>query len=245
MENSDNKITKQVISQIKEKQVKPKPKWYFDLKNTSFWVAFGVSLVLASFAGSVLVLRLLNNDWGIHRNLGRNPVAHLFMNLPYIWLLLVFLLLMFALYNLKHTKKGYRNLNKFLIAGLAVWVAGGLVVYFVGYSDSLDRKLGDKPLFAPFGPPVSEVWQQPEKGLLAGTIVTYPEDNMFVLEDFDGHDWEVVYGAGQTCSNKILQPSLKVRVQGEKIDANIFRAEKIRPWRIAPPVPRYYLRTVK
>lgn len=73
-------------------------------------------------------------------------------------------------------------------------------------------------------------WMQPEKGLLAGTILVI-EKNQFQLQDLDGKKWMIGIN-GKTSIRPSVDFSVgqMVKIIGDKKEQGYFEATEIRPW---------------
>ncbi len=223
-------ISQDVLEKIKDKHIAPKPKWQFTAKNIAMWSAFGVSVAIGSLAFSAVLYRVTAEDWGIYQHLGRGPVPHFFMSLPYIWILAVVACGVLAIYNFKHTKRGYCHKPVLVIvSSIVVALVGGTILFVVGFGDHVDRQLSERKMF--LGPKM-QMWQQVDKGLLAGEIESlefFPEK--IIIEDFSDKQWEVIYIVNGLPEQE-LREGMRVKLIGEEVADNKFNAIEIRPWRL-------------
>ncbi|MFC1617855.1 hypothetical protein ACFL2B_01090 [Patescibacteria group bacterium] len=238
------KVSDDVLNKIKEEKLCPKAKWKFCVRDAAVWTAFAVSVIIGSFAFSAMLYRLTNEDWEIYSQLGRGPIDHFFMSLPYIWIVLVVFFIMLALYYFKHTKHGYSH-KPLIIIGSSVIVAlvGGALLFMFGCGQQVDKQLSDRK---PFIGPRMQMWQNPEQGLLAGEILEIIEDpKQFRLLDFSDKEWQVNYEVEAAPPIKI-QKGLRVKIIGQQESDDLFQAQIIKPWRHAPgPIPRGKMIRVK
>jgi hypothetical protein len=228
--------TDKIIKKLKQENIQPRPRKYFVLRNIVLWGFFGVTVFVGSIAFSALLFRLSNASWGIYKNLGRHPINHFFLTIPYLWIGLVVIFSILAVYNFRHTPRGYRY-RPILVIVISV-LAGmviGTILFFAGYGNYFDYKLVNSRPFRGFvEEPYQKTWSQPEKGLLGGKILEIHSDDNFVLGDFEGKSWLIEFRGEKRGQKKFILPGENLRLQGEVISENIFTAFEIRPWRNGP-----------
>jgi len=226
-------LSNEVFKKIKDNDIKPKPRWYFITKNYFIWSIFGISIILGSFAFSMVIFIIKQLDWDIYHYMGDSFIKTLFISLPYLWLIFLFLITGVAYYNFIHTKRGYRfKLISILLISLIISISLGTGLYFNGFSERLEKIFSAKiPYYNQLVYSCEEQWMQPERGLLAGTIIEigFPENN-FILRDLENNRWEIE--ASKVIWKGKLTPTtnLKIKLIGKLIDNNNFKAVEIRPW---------------
>jgi len=226
-------LSNEVFKKIKDNNIKPKPRWYFITKNYFIWSIFGISIILGSFAFSMVLFIIKQLDWDIYHYMGDSFIKTLFISLPYLWLIFLFLFTGVAYYNFIHTKRGYRfKLISILLISLIISISLGTGLYFNGFSERLEKIFSAKiPYYNQLVYSCEEQWMQPKRGLLAGTIIEigFPENN-FILRDLENNRWEIE--ASKVIWKGKLTPTtnLKIKLIGKLIDNNNFKAVEIRPW---------------
>jgi len=58
-----NNLSKNVLEQIREEHLKPKPRWEFIMKNYFFWLFFALFAIAGSIAVSVTIFMITDHDW--------------------------------------------------------------------------------------------------------------------------------------------------------------------------------------
>lgn len=225
-------LRNKVLDEIKNKNITPKPRWQFVGRDLLFWGAFAVSVGVGSVAFGAMLDRITSIDWDIYPQLGRGPILHVFMSFPYLWVVVVALFSLLAIYNFRHTKEGYRYRPIVVITtSIIISIVGGTALFFAGCGGPIDERVAQRPPLAPlaFEHP-RDVWGQPERGLLAGEILAIDdEEKSFHLRDLTGEPWQVRYW--RAVYQIPLFPSARVKIIGEIIGDHLFEADQIRPWR--------------
>ncbi|MCD4694216.1 hypothetical protein K8R62_02550 [bacterium] len=231
----NKKISEVIFKKIKESHIKPKPKWEFLLKDYTIWTLFGISLIVGGLAFSVIFYMFANNDWNLYQYVSGSFIGFFFVTLPYFWLIILVMFIVLAYYNLRHTKRGYLlSLRKiFLFSLLSSFLLGG-VLYFAGLGKSINSIFNEKvPFYEKVLGHRNSVWNNPQRGLLAGEVIEIITPQKFYLIDLKGDKWcvECFYESGcfyiEDENNKI------VKIIGD-LGEECFQAKIIKPFR---PIP--------
>ena len=239
-----DEIQKEILERIKNKEIKPKPRWYFSLKNNAFWGAFVASIVVGSVAFAVMLFSLADNDWTIYTRLHKSFVEYFIASIPYFWIAWIVLFMLISYAEFRHTKRGYRFMTHLVVGGSVVLsMVLGTGFFFLGFGGKTHELLIENvPYYRSFVFDKRGMWSQPSLGLLSGTIRTVQNNNQFMLEDWEGRIWQV-QAEDSTWHLPFAPETMEmVRIIGEKSDDNYFRADEIREWnrgmdrrRISPP----------
>ncbi len=225
-------LSNQVIKEIKGKKLHPKSKSHFILKNVLFWCAFVLSIGIGMIAFSAFLFRVMSNDWGIYRHLGRGPLPHFFLTLPYLWIIVMALFALLAIYTFQHTKGWYRHKPIIIItASVVISVVGGTFMFMAGYGDKVDYSFSH-PLPGVMSGQHQGAWSHPELGLLGGEIVALEDEKVFILQDFGEKEWTVIFIGMHL--KKPLTVGDEIKAIGEMTGECEFEAVEIRPWRMHP-----------
>lgn len=229
--NKGNTLDKKIIKAIKEKKLTPRPRWRFLLKNYLIWSGGILSLLAGSLAFAMIVFMTRNNDWRMYAPISGSLLKFIILTLPYFWLLFLFVFIMVAYFNLKHTKKGYRHSLISIIIGsliLSMLIGGGL--YAAGLGQKVDDVLSQRaPFYEKFINKRMGLWFNPDRGLLAGVIVDKISDSEFKLLDMKRKEWLVLTDKATTVPGMILETGKPVRLMGQCLDENSFEALRIMP----------------
>lgn len=230
-----SELGKKVLEKIKEEKIEPRPKWHFLLKNYVFWSAFLISVAIGSIAFCVMLTLFFDNDWDIHKYLGISPLRYILVSLPYFWIAALILFSILSYYYYRRTERGYCcGAILVVIASVAASILLGIFFHLTGLGRAINHSLASSfPVYEKIlcCNHRRDIWDQPEKGLLAGEVKEMFENDGFKLEDFGGLIWQVEK------DEKTLIPAgflfivgKNVKLIGEKKAEKIFRAREVRPW---------------
>lgn len=230
-----NKQIKQIgesaLEIIKQKKISPKSKWQCLLYGRMAWALSLVFIVIGALAFSVVIYMVKNNDWDMYSHLGDSLVEFIIVTLPYFWIVLLILLICLAFFSSKFTEKGYRyRLVTLLSVGLLLNIGLGIIFYSIGFGRVIDSYLEDKvPVYNYMLINKAKMWTQPEKGLLAGLIISADKDQL-IIKDYKGNLWNIELAENIIIKGRIeIVVGLKINIVGEKQDNNNFLAKEIRP----------------
>jgi hypothetical protein len=118
-----------------------------------------------------------------------------------------------------------------LISSVALSVIFGSFLYKSGFGQKLEMLAAkNMPFYQVLTNHRQMIWNQPDRGLLAGEVIMIDQNGQFNLVDLVEKKWRVV---GDDIEFRRVEPLIIgrwVRIVGEKIDNDMFRAVQIRPW---------------
>lgn len=233
-------ITDKILDTIKGEHLKPKPRWHFIVRQILIWSTALLSVVIGSITFSVILFRMVNNDWEVLKYINRSPVVHAFNTLPYLWLVLLVLFVGLAYYNARHTKGAYKYHGYWFVIGSVVLslVIGGML-YAVGIGPRVHYTAEKLPFMKELMYDRNQMWMNADDGFIAGEVVEMLSGvGMFELEDLDSRQWVVRAGDEYypPPPHFIIEEGVMIRIYGEKIDKEIFEAIKILPYQMGPGI---------
>ncbi len=231
------KLCDKVLCKIKEEKITPRPRWQFLLKNYFVWTVFAFSVAVGAISFCVILDFLADNDLDVYRYAVENPIETIVISLPVVWIIALLFFLWLAYYNYKHTREGYRH-ETYAIFGLSIVasiVLGSFLHFALGAGEKVEGFLADNlPFYEKINSHCSnkEIWLQPEKGLLVGSIIGMPALKGFILKDPNDVVWEIEKNEGVIIRGKApLYENEEVKIIGDREDDRVFHAIEIRPWK--------------
>jgi len=227
-----DKLSNQILDQIKAKDIKPIPKSIFLLRNIGLGVISVLSTILGGISVSLLTYNAANQDWDIYRHLNESFFGFVVSSLPYLWIILVIISLVITVFNIEHSKNGYKySPLKITIISMLLALILGFGGYALGLGKKIDNYLGSK--FTSYQSVDAEkkvVWSQSEKGLFSGVIKTVDQNKKtFILDDFQGKQWIVDYKNANIRGRIQIESGSEVKIVGKQ-SGDLIEASEIRPW---------------
>ncbi|MFC1810590.1 hypothetical protein ACFLZH_03760 [Patescibacteria group bacterium] len=227
-----SEVSKKILDKIDIAKIKPRPKWQFILGHVAIWALFAASILFGSAAVSLGLHKLfILNDWGIMGKLPGGPVAGFLVILPYLWILVLGLMIFVASKIFTQTEKGYKVSPWIVvIASIAISMILGSILFASRTAEGMENFMRHnvKP-YDQYQEFREKVWHAPEAGILPGRIVDVRGDVMIILNDLSGKKWEVDISEAQMPPRMKLVEGEVIVAVGEKTSDNEFKAEGIKP----------------
>jgi hypothetical protein len=233
-------LSEKILDKIKEKKIQPTAKWFFWLKDSVVWFLVIISLIIGGLATSVILFLFEYNEWDLYDKIAPNIWAFILLSLPYFWLVILLIFVIFILYNFKHTKGGYKYRSLYvIISSVLISIILGFIFYNLGLGNAIDNVLEDNaPLYGQIINRKQTVLHHPEKGILPGQIIKIINPRELLILDISNQQWQILISDSvQECP---CQLGRKIIAIGQPLKNNIFLANFIRELRPAfePPVSR-------
>lgn len=230
---TNKSISDIVLATIKKKHITLKPRWTFLLKDYFIWIISVLSLAVGSLAFSVIIFLVKNNDWDVYEYINDSLLQFIILSLPYFWIAFLIIFVLVAHYNFKHTKKGYRfKLHTIVISSVLLSIFFGAILYNIGVGQAIDEVFANKvPYYEKFFQTRKMRWLGVENGFLAGKITDITDKTKFRVVDMSGHTWDISVEKDAIMPLVDIKADNHIRMIGEKISEDQFRAERILPAR--------------
>ena len=230
MENEKKTISELVKEKITKENVKPIPKWQFVLKHGFLWLLLIILLIVAAISVGVAILEFVDVEWDLRPMLGIGIAPFIFQIFPYFWLILFGSMAVLAYFNFMSTPKGYKYPGyQIVLFGILLIILTGTGVHYLGMSKDIRDRVFKAPFIGGLMHNKEEMWNIPEKGLLAGEIVEYDQTSA-TLKSFDGQLWVVNIEGMNLPPNQKISEGQKVKIIGKKTGELEFKAQEARPW---------------
>jgi len=220
-------ISKKIEEKIKD--LSPKPKWNFVLKDYLIWGVGIVAVLIGALAFSVIIYMVLNSGWDLYSYMDGSFFSFVLVALPYFWIFIMLLLGVVAYYEFKHTKSGYKfQVWQMVLTLLVASFLIGSVLYGAGMGEVMDEVFSQRvPAYRQLISRHRDFLNQPEKGLLSGVVIEI-DNYILVLQGFDGQIWKMEYPP-----HLGMMPPLgsKIWIMGAKTATSSFEIQTIKPFR--------------
>ena len=234
-----SKLSASVIKKIQEMHLRPQARSIVLLRRSLFWIFFVLSVFIGAKAVAFTFHIVAMADVPMLFEHRPPPPRMLKQMLPLFWVSSFLLFVAVASWSLQHTPKGYKwTLPKILAVNILLSVLIGYFFYATGIARMLDRKI-----LSVIRPGISaehyreRLWNHPQEGFLRGTMKERQDETHFLLRDPRGREWRVEVGSG-ALEEGIEGSGVWVRMRGEMMGPDMFRAESIMPDLPPPPFGR-------
>lgn len=235
-------LSSKIIERIKQEKMTPKPRWHFMLIKGSLAAAFIISIILGSLGVAIVIRHFALTDWEMAHQFSGSHIRSFFLILPYLWLIIIGLIILLAELVLKHTKTGYRVSSwKFVTLSIALSIFFGGACYFMEIDEPIE--LGLRSNFGPYAQVrewENEIFVSPERGVLAGRILAIKSNNAWQVVDLRNEEWLVDISEAVMKGKFPVQVGLPVGLIGRMTSLNHFKADRVGPWKmviLTPPPP--------
>jgi len=228
-----DKLIKNTIEKIKQQHIVPEARWKFLARKYGTWVLFAM-IIFAGAASFATAYHLLSSlDWDLYRFMHISAFSYTLSIIPYVWLILILLALLVAFIDVRKTQTGYR----FSVLKISTLIIGGIILFgigmsFLGIGGNINDIAAKKVPY--YGSHMmtnkNSQWSQPEKGLIAGSIISVSKE-IIKIDDLDGEKWDVVINEETLIRSAVaLEKNEMIKIIGSIEEENIFKAQEIRPW---------------
>jgi hypothetical protein len=231
MESSLN-TTEKILAAIETKHVKPRPTWYFVIRNILLWIPGLITTFLGAYAVSGVLYGVLhahlfeNSLYTANTNRLESLVA-----IPLLWIVSFGIFSLITIAFLRRTNKGYRHpATQLLSLSLAISVIIGILFYAIT-SGSL---AGPGSLYRyPTQHQQQAIWNDPQNGRISG-VITDVDSTSLNLVDFHGAGWTVDIKNIPADESSLLRRGNAIRIVGIATDVGAFNACRILQWELFP-----------
>lgn len=248
MENQppSKKLTESVLTRIATDAVAPTGRWVFTSREYALWLAWVATLLIGAIAVAVTLFVTTYRQYSLFFLTHDSWADLLFDVLPLLWLFVLVVMVYLALYNIRHTKHGYRY-DFFWLIGSSVLgsVLVGVVLHLFGTGFIIDTELGSQmQMYISQEKQEMASWQNPRTGRLVGmgmdmNFVGSPTQDAIagaedwsIVSDIDGVRWVTDISELTDIDIAYLESHKKVRILGMMITQQPprFYACVVFPW---------------
>ncbi len=137
----NTKLSKKIIKEIQEKQIIPKSKIFFIIKNMLFWLFSVLSVLIGAISFSTILYNLSGNQEIINAFLLKNNISlEIFNFLPVFWIIILIIFLLLSIKNYKKTNNFYKYNLYFIFLIIIVLAFGfGSLMFSVGIGQKTEQ----------------------------------------------------------------------------------------------------------
>lgn len=214
MQSDYKNLKDEIISEINDKGIVPRSRLVFTCYEALIWALWLSLVIVGSVAVAIAFSVATYHQYALYELTHDNTVTFIIDALPLLWLSVIFAMTALAMFNLKHTKHGYRYSMLSVFGGsIVISLLGGLSLHLVGMGFAADNSMGQMVgSYKTQGEIEQNIWQQPQKGRLVGFLIE--EDDVVVFKDVAGETWQLSLPELGEADLEILNSKQKVRLVG-------------------------------
>lgn len=235
-ETTPKALKDSLFARIESEKVCPRSRLFFQGREFSLWALWLLSVVVGAFAIAVTMFVVVHGQYALYEATHENFLTFMVEALPYLWIVTFGVMVYVAIYNIRHTKRGYRYpLWVILSSSIIVSFAGGSVLQLLGFGYEVDELLGKHMmLYTSQQKFEQQLWQDPDDGRLLGvqTYTTLSPSTTVVFRDVNGQSWTMNITELPPGDADMLASQEVVRLIGKAIDEDlhIFHVCGVFPW---------------
>lgn len=199
MEEEKLAVKSSVLNRIKAEGVCPRSRLWFQTRECVVWLLWLLSVLFGALAVAVSLFVIVYNHVGLFEATHDSRVIYMVDALPYLWIIILILMIGLAVFDFKQTKRGYRfPLWQIVLSSLLASFGVGFLLYIVGTGYQVDKELGKRlGFYNSQEKSERDRWQQPKEGRLLGqsmnssSPVAAPSRSI-TFSDVDGLGWTVI-----------------------------------------------------
>lgn len=226
MSNSDK-----LLNTIINENIKPVPKWKFQLRNYSLiflWILF---IITGAISFSIILFSIQQSDFILLDHAGHSIREMILVIMPIAWFSILFLFLLGSIYAGYTSKKGYKfTFSKLIGLNLGLSLTSGILFFLLGGSAYFEKTFSTQSgLFESIEIKKQKMWNNPDKGSVAGTIINVDE-NSITLKDLKNKIWTINSDSAIFSPALEIQKGEKIKILGTKTDSLHFTAQRVMPY---------------
>jgi hypothetical protein len=236
-EQNTTDLKSQILTRIETEAVCPHSRLFFGTREYTVWTLWFLTAIFGALSVAVSLFVVLQRQYSFYEVTHENFLSFAIEMLPYLWISIFILMILFAVYNLRHTKTGYRYpLWQIFGSSLVLSLAGGTLLHMAGVGFALDHQIG---MFAKDYQSQEKMeqklWQKPSEGRLVGTLIAIDNGSAtatVLFEDITGVRFETNVTELGPMDIELLKTGQKVRLLGQllKTPQASFHACAVFPW---------------
>ena len=210
-------IKETILARLEREGITPRSRLYWLTHEYSLWGAWGLTVLLGALSLAVLSFSSVYMGYALYEATHENFLTFLVDSLPILWLVAASFMILASLFNIRHTKNGYKY-PVILVVGssLGFSILGGAVLHYLGTGYYLDRFLGEvSDTYQSRVEFEARLWQAPKFGRLVGHAA--PPDaagaiSGFVFYDIDERPWSMMDSELGERESELLHSGRKVKL---------------------------------
>lgn len=237
-----------VMSRIECGEVCPRSKTFFKTRECAVWALWAISVVVGALAVAVTLFVFTHRQYALYEATHDNFFTFLVDVLPFVWIAVFALMVGVGVYEIRHTKRGYRYpMWQIFASSMVLSLAGGAALQLFGLGYAADHMLGERMgMYDSQEKIEKKLWQNPKAGRLTGKAEEQfvPPATMVKFKDVEGTLWWVAVADLSEVELELLGTENPVRMLGTMVneDESQFHPCAVLPVRAPNEISMHELR---
>lgn len=239
------------MSRIECGEVCPRSKTFFKTREYAVWLLWMVSVMVGALAIAVTFFVFTHRQYAIYEATHDNFFTFMVDVLPLLWIIVFGVMVVVAVYNLRHTKRGYKYpLWQIFLSSMVLSLAGGATLHLFGLGYSADHMLGQKmDMYTSQDKLEEKMWQNPKEGRLLGQFEgpVRPPSTLMAFTDVTGEEWQINVSELSLAEQELIERHENIRLLGKISDneMSVFHSCGAFPWTLDKPMTRDDMRAAR
>ena len=240
-----------VMSRIGCGEVSPRSRRFFQTRECAVWTLWAISAAVGALAVAVTLFVITFRQYELYEATHENFFTFMVEVLPFLWIVVFGLMVFVGVYELRHTKRGYRYpLWQIFGSSMVLSLAGGAALHLFGFGYSTDHMLGQLMHMYNSQEKIEEkMWQAPDEGRLLGRFgePASPPSTLVRFTDVSGNEWKVNIDELSDKEKGLMRKDEVVRLIGQVTDGDlgVFYSCGAFLWSLDKPMPREDMRAAR
>ncbi len=178
-------IVRNVLMRIDREKVIPQSRWVARFYNYLLWCMAVSGIVIAAFSAAAIFFIFANVGWQYASITHSTFLSFLLAVIPLLWIGTIIFASLVGYWYVRHTIHGYRYPLLVIVSGIIMLsLLSGAVLFSIGLGERIEEGIGHYiPFYEPFLQQQWSWWDDVDKGLLVGKVVSIaPDLSSFVLK---------------------------------------------------------------
>gem|GEM_PF-3198817 len=226
-------LQQQILAKIKSKNVIPKTRGYFVMRDTLIWSFILLFIAILGLSFGMIIYTVTSTDTNLLNSLGMSTFEKINSSIPYFWILATLIVALGSYIGFRKTRKGYRlGISQlFIILGL-IASGTGVLVYTLRIAQYVDTVASENiPIYTNITPLNRNIWFNPDEGLLSGTVRARETEKVFTLRDKDLNIWTIDSTDVNVYNDPRFQAGERIKIIGKRTGTDKFKATEVLQWK--------------
>ncbi len=218
-------LMQKVLDEIEKRDLEPRPRMLFVLKNTLWWGSAVGATILGGITIALVIFTYLDHDSFARAQLNETIFEDMLESVPFLWLFSLTLAVVAGKYAIRQTLFGYRYTTAHLVLGMLLGSAIlGTLLHVLEAGERIQDFLVER---VPYYDELTPGALVTEHGYLEGAVTRFISSDECELVDKNGAVWVVDLGPLGATERSGMQIGGTVLLRGSLEDRSTFRAAQV------------------